>query len=95
MITEMADGEPPYMEFPPLRAVALIASRGLPPLISGDEPWSDAFTSFLNSCRLPVAERPTAAELLEHDFLRVACEPRELALASEVSQSVAQELDYF
>lgn len=28
MIMELAEGEPPYMEFPPLRALFLITTKG-------------------------------------------------------------------
>jgi len=32
MVMEMAEGEPPYMEFPPLRALFLITTKGIPEL---------------------------------------------------------------
>ncbi len=32
MVMEMAEGEPPYMEFPPLRALFLITTKGIPDL---------------------------------------------------------------
>lgn len=32
MLMEMAEGEPPYMEFPPLRALFLITTKGIPDL---------------------------------------------------------------
>lgn len=70
---EMAEGEPPYMEFPPLRALFLIATSGSPGV---KEParWSDAFRDFLQACMaIDPEERSTASELLQHPFLKIAC----------------------
>ncbi len=39
---EMAEGEPPFLEYPPLRALFLIATHGSPKL-KEPEKWSDTF----------------------------------------------------
>ena len=46
MSIEMAQGEPPYMEFAPLRALFLITTKGIPPLRNADQ-WSAEFQDFL------------------------------------------------
>lgn len=45
MIMEMAEGDPPYMEFPPLRALFLITTKGIPGLRDPDS-WSSEFSDF-------------------------------------------------
>jgi serine/threonine protein kinase len=45
MVMEMAEGEPPYMEFPPLRALFLITTKGIPGL-KEPEKWSRDFQEF-------------------------------------------------
>lgn len=76
----------PYMEYPPLRALFLIATNGSPGL---KEPakWSDTFKDFLNQCTATdPEERATANEVLkvtpliqgstyfnQHPFLKMAC----------------------
>eukprot|EP01114_Cavostelium_apophysatum_P007721 TRINITY_DN1988_c0_g1_i1.p1 TRINITY_DN1988_c0_g1~~TRINITY_DN1988_c0_g1_i1.p1 ORF type:complete len:594 (+),score=171.85 TRINITY_DN1988_c0_g1_i1:222-2003(+) len=75
---EMAEGEPPYIEYPPLRALFLIATNGFPGL-KEPELWSDVFKDFLKVCTTTDPEsRPTAAELIEHPFLKLACPLRNL-----------------
>jgi len=78
MVMEMAEGEPPYMEFPPLRALFLITTKGIPGL-KEPEKWSRDFQEFFNSCLEKDPEsRPDANELLGHPFLKKACQPQEL-----------------
>lgn len=74
MCRELADGEPPYIDLPPMKALYLIVSEGLPPLKDAER-RSPAFRNFLDFClqRDPKL-RPTAQELLEHPFLRKACD---------------------
>lgn len=63
LLFELLTGSPPYSEYPPLRALFLIASKGLPapPLT-----WSDELLDFLDQCTVMEAkDRPTAAMLLE------------------------------
>lgn len=75
---EMAEGEPPYLEFPPLRALFLIATNGAPQLKQADK-WSNTFKHFMSRClEVNVAQRGTAEELLKHPFLQMACSTSEL-----------------
>jgi protein-serine/threonine kinase len=64
MVMEMAEGEPPYMEFPPLRALFLITTKGIPDPKEADK-WSDEFKDFLKQCLVKDANmRPTGKTLL-------------------------------
>jgi hypothetical protein len=79
MLMEMAEGDPPYMEFPPLRALFLITTRGIPDLRS-PENFSAAMQSFLHdTLEIEPDQRPSAAQLLEHDFLKTASTADDLA----------------
>jgi hypothetical protein len=78
MCMEMCEGEPPYMEFPPLRALFLITTKGIPGL---KEPakWSPDLQDFLAKCLNKEADqRPDSATLLKHPFLARASDRREL-----------------
>jgi len=79
MAMEMAEGEPPYMDFPPLRALFLITTKGIPPL-KESEKWSPDFEDFVAKCLEKDAERrPDATELIKHPFLKTACNPSVLS----------------
>eukprot|EP01102_Stenamoeba_stenopodia_P007922 TRINITY_DN2234_c0_g1_i1.p1 TRINITY_DN2234_c0_g1~~TRINITY_DN2234_c0_g1_i1.p1 ORF type:complete len:719 (+),score=245.29 TRINITY_DN2234_c0_g1_i1:147-2303(+) len=72
MALEMIDGEPPYMDEPPVKALFSIVSKGRPPFKSPHE-MSDNFKDFVNKCTvLDPGSRPTASELLKHPFIRTA-----------------------
>ena len=73
MVMEMAEGDPPYMEFPPLRALFLITTKGIPPLKNEDK-WSKEMNNFVARCLQTIPEsRADSEELLKHPFLNVAC----------------------
>jgi len=80
MMMEMAEGNPPYMEHPPLRALFLITTKGIPGLKSPDA-WSSEFRQFVSlSLELEPNNRPDATQLLAHAFLKNSAPPAELAL---------------
>jgi len=73
MLMEMAEGEPPYMEFPTARALFLILTKGVPELKEQDR-WSPEMKDFVNKCLTKeVSQRPTSEYLLKHPFLKNAC----------------------
>jgi len=81
MCMEMCEGEPPYMEFPPLRALFLITTKGIPPLREGSK-WSPDLHDFLQKCLNKDADqRPDAAAMLRHPFIAKAGPPADLAKA--------------
>ncbi|KAM3186168.1 hypothetical protein ACTXT7_004904 [Hymenolepis weldensis] len=69
---EMGDGKPPLGDEHPMRALFMIPSQPSPRL-RDESAWSANFVSFVNSClaRSPEA-RPSAADLLQTEFIRSA-----------------------
>ncbi|KAI0698270.1 kinase-like domain-containing protein [Cytidiella melzeri] len=73
MAIEMIENEPPYLDEEPLKALYLIATNGTPTL-KKPEALSKELKGFLSVCLcVDVKSRATAAELLDHEFLRKSC----------------------
>jgi len=72
MAIEMLEGEPPYLDEEPLKALYLIATNGTPQLRDSSKP-SNVFKGFLDACLTVDADkRPSAQTLLQHPFLKLA-----------------------
>jgi len=88
MAIEMMDGEPPYMTEAPLRALWLIAQNGQP-AIASKEKMSPQFQDFIDKClEVDVDTRWSAAELLEHPFLKTTVESVKLVPLIKAAKSV-------
>lgn len=80
---EMAELQPPYLEYPPLRALFLIATQGTPKLKNPSQ-WSAEFKDFLaRALDVDTTARASAEELLKHPFIEKSCPVRELEGAIE------------
>ncbi|KAN0011793.1 hypothetical protein ACTFIU_007362 [Dictyostelium citrinum] len=86
MTREMAEGEPPYLEFPPLRALFLLTTQGLPPIRDAHK-WSKEFNDFLALClEKDTEKRASSSSLLHHPFLKKACSGPEFYKAVDAAR---------
>lgn len=77
---EMAEGEPPLLNEPPLRALLLITTNKAPTLNNNKYRWSQEFNHFLAQClQINVEKRATADQLLLHPFIQTACSQEQFA----------------
>ncbi|KAM9954379.1 hypothetical protein ACTFIW_003920 [Dictyostelium discoideum] len=67
---EMAEGLPPNSNVHPMRVIFMIP-REESPALTDKSIWSDRFQDFISKCLTKdPAERPTAKELLNHEFIQ-------------------------
>lgn len=91
MIIEMLEGEPPYLNETPLRAIYKISTKGKPD-VKNFKNLSPELQDVLNkSLEVNVDKRATASELLEHPLLDKAMEVSTLRpLIKAAKQSLGQ-----
>ncbi|KAL3238389.1 Serine/threonine-protein kinase CLA4 [Nakaseomyces bracarensis] len=88
MIIEMLEGEPPYINEDPLRALYLIASNGSPRLKDADS-VSVVLKRLLGICLVvEVQYRASAAEITEHKFIEKACPVEEIIELVQESKTI-------
>jgi len=89
MVVEMLESQPPYMKFPPLRALFLITTKGIPPL-QNPEKWSTSLQHFLNRClEREVEDRADTKELLQMELFRNACSSEEFGDVVKESRRIS------
>ncbi|KAG9313006.1 STE/STE20/PAKA protein kinase [Chiua virens] len=90
MAIEMIEGEPPYLNQNPLKALYLIATNGTP-TIANPEALSPVFSDYLaKTLEVDAEKRPTASQLLEHPFFQL-CEPlRTLSPLIKAAREIAK-----
>ncbi|XP_048817075.1 serine/threonine-protein kinase 10 isoform X1 [Lagopus muta] len=93
-LIEMAQIEPPHHELNPMRVLLKIAKSD-PPTLSCPSKWSLEFRDFLKTALDKNPEtRPSAAQLLEHPFVRKVTSNRALReLVAEAKAEVLEEIE--
>jgi serine/threonine protein kinase len=83
---ECAEGKPPHLDVPPIRAMFLIATKG-PPELTDSSAWSADMKDFISlCCAVDPDDRPTASQALAHPFLDRSCTK---AVAREIFSDAA------
>ncbi|THG99805.1 hypothetical protein EW026_g2609 [Hermanssonia centrifuga] len=90
MAIEMIEGEPPYLNQNPLKALYLIATNGTP-TIANPESLSSTFRDYLSkTLEVDADKRPNASELLQHPFFRLSEPLRTLAPLIKAARDIAK-----
>ncbi|KIK61742.1 hypothetical protein GYMLUDRAFT_73249 [Collybiopsis luxurians FD-317 M1] len=90
MAIEMIEGEPPYLNQNPLKALYLIATNGTPK-IANPENLSPTFSDYLaKTLEVDAEKRPTATELLQHPFFKLSEPLRTLAPLIKAAREIAK-----
>ncbi|TFY77223.1 hypothetical protein EWM64_g6791 [Hericium alpestre] len=90
MAIEMIEGEPPYLNQNPLKALYLIATNGTP-TIANPESLSPVFRDYLaKTLEVDAEKRPDASQLLQHPFFAGAEPLKTLAPLIKAARDIAK-----
>lgn len=91
VLWEMIEGDPPRVDFPPLRAITLTATLGLPAL-SDPASLSHDLKSFLHwATEMDAEKRPSAETLAMSDFLSNPCSRASMVALLEEARNAETE----
>jgi p21-activated kinase 1 len=86
----MIEGEPPYLNQNPLKALYLIATNGTP-TIANPENLSPTFRDYLaKTLEVDAEKRPDATQLSQHPFFAIAEPLRTLAPLIKAAREIAR-----
>jgi p21-activated kinase 1 len=86
----MIEGEPPYLNQNPLKALYLIATKGTP-TTANPEKLSSTFRDYLaKTLEVNVEKRLDATQLLQHPFIAMAEPLRTLAPLIKAAREIAR-----
>ncbi|XP_005808843.1 serine/threonine-protein kinase 10-like [Xiphophorus maculatus] len=93
-LIELAQIEPPHHELNPMRVLLKVA-KSEPPMLDQPSKWSRDFNDFLRKALDKNPEiRPSAAQLLEHPFVKTVTSNRPLIeLVAEAKAEVMEEIE--
>jgi p21-activated kinase 1 len=90
MAIEMIEGEPPYLNQNPLKALYLIATNGTP-AIANPEALSGTFRDYLSkTLEVDAEKRPDASGTLQHAFFKLSEPLRTLAPLIKAARDIAK-----
>eukprot|EP00008_Paramoeba_atlantica_P006132 CAMPEP_0201489378 /NCGR_PEP_ID=MMETSP0151_2-20130828/22509_1 /ASSEMBLY_ACC=CAM_ASM_000257 /TAXON_ID=200890 /ORGANISM="Paramoeba atlantica, Strain 621/1 / CCAP 1560/9" /LENGTH=458 /DNA_ID=CAMNT_0047874957 /DNA_START=160 /DNA_END=1536 /DNA_ORIENTATION=+ len=95
MAHEMYEGEPPYMDKDPIKALFLIVSKGRPPF-KNSKGVSPEFKDFVDvATRMDPDDRPSTKEMLQHPFLKKRVDVKEIIpLVEKAKEYKEEEVDW-
>jgi p21-activated kinase 1 len=86
----MIEGEPPYLNQNPLKALYLIATNGTPTIANPDA-LSPVFKDYLQkTLEVDAERRPDAAVLLQHPFFKTSESLRTLTPLIKAARDIAK-----
>eukprot|EP00010_Vexillifera_abyssalis_P000214 CAMPEP_0201561202 /NCGR_PEP_ID=MMETSP0173_2-20130828/78672_1 /ASSEMBLY_ACC=CAM_ASM_000268 /TAXON_ID=218659 /ORGANISM="Vexillifera sp., Strain DIVA3 564/2" /LENGTH=494 /DNA_ID=CAMNT_0047975691 /DNA_START=885 /DNA_END=2369 /DNA_ORIENTATION=- len=92
VIREMMEGEPPYMDEPPLRALFLITTQGMPEIPNAKR-WSPELLDFLShAMETDISKRWTSTKLLAHPFLKNAATMQDMKEYVKKAKNVVDDI---
>ncbi|XP_050313998.1 serine/threonine-protein kinase hippo-like [Anthonomus grandis grandis] len=91
---EMAEGQPPYGDIHPMRAIFMIPTKP-PPSFKEPDKWSPEFIDFISACLIKnPEERCTATDLLSHVFITNAKPPATLIPIIQEAHEIREKPTY-